>query len=410
LRAWAALGVITGVLGCGGGSPDPARIRITAPVADAALFGAVQVTATVDGGAAATVRFYVDAADASGLIGEVGDDGSGGFSVPWFSADAGNGAHQLIAIATVDGDTIEDAVAVTVANQTRAGAIPSTAVKQTPQTDAHPPVLEPAFTAMFEDCVPLPGPVNTAGAEDSPYITEDGQELYLFFTPDASVPPNLQLVDGVTGVYRSRRDGSGWGEPERVWLSYHDDPALDGCETVHGDDLWFCTARAGVQREIDIYVAHRDGDHWIDWASAGDRLNLELEVGELHVADGGDSIYYHSQRSGGQGGIDLWVTRLESGAWSDAENLTTVNGPYTDGWPWVSPDGQELWFTSGPAAPELWRSIDGGGGWQAPEKVVSPFAGEATFDADGNLYFTHHFWDDADNSIIEADIYFCQRK
>lgn len=54
-----------------------------------------------------------------------------------------------------------------------------------------------------------------------------------------------------------------------------------------------------MQRSIDIYVAHRDGDHWVDWASAGDRVNLDLEMGELHITDGGDTIYYHSERAGG---------------------------------------------------------------------------------------------------------------
>lgn len=66
-------------------------------------------------------------------------------------------------------------------------------------------------------------------------------------------------------------------------------------------------------------------------------------------------------------------------------NVTAVNTQYTDGWPWVSPDGQELWFTYGPAFPEIWRSVKSNGQWQTPEKVVGPFAGEPTFDADGNL-------------------------
>jgi len=62
------------------------------------------------------------------------------------------------------------------------------------------------------------------------------------------------------------------------------------------------------------------------------------------------------------------------------------------------------------AAPEIWRSIKVGDAWQAPEKVIAPFAGVPTFDTDGNLYFTHHFWDDATESIIEADIYVCPRR
>ncbi len=393
------------VFGCA--SPE---LHFDAPGDGDDLFGAVRLVATTSGGEAEQVSFYVDAVDASHLLASSVAGADGGYEAPWFTADTGDGVHTLIAAAEVDGSALEASIEVTVANPTRAQAIPAGAVKQTPDSDQHPPVLEAAFAAIFEPCAPLPGPVTTAGAEDSPFITADGLELYTFFTPDASVPVNLQLVDGVTGIYRSVLDGDSWTEPERVWLSYYDDPSLDGCVTVYGDDIWFCTVRAGVEREIDIYRARRDADHFVDWASAGSRLNLELGLGELELADGGDTIYYHSERAGGHGATDIWVTRREGGEWSDPDNLDAVNSEYPDGYPWVSPDGQELWFTRGPAAPEIWRSVKVGDAWQPPEKVVGPFAGEPTFDAAGNLYFTHHFWDDATDSLLEADVYLCPRK
>jgi len=400
-----ALGLVGFLAGCG--SPG---LEITAPTDGDTVFGAVRLAAAISSADGDTVAFYLDGTDVSQRLGDATGGQADGYSLTWFSTDTGNGAHTIYARADAGGESLEASIEIDVDNPTRAGAIPAGAVKMTPATDAHPPILEPAFTAVFEDCAPLGAPVSTAGAEDSPYITADGQELYTFFTPDASVPPQEQLFDRVTGIYRSVRDGAGWSEPERVWLSHHDDPALDGCETVFGDQLWFCTVRAGVEREIDIYVAHRDGEHWVGWESAGHRLNVELEVGELHVADAGNSIYYHSQRAGGAGDADIWVTHLEGGEWSDPVNVSAVNTEHTDGWPWVSADSQELWFTTGPAAPEIWRSVAVGGEWQAPEKVVGPFAGEPTFDEAGNLYFTHHFWDDATDSIIEADIYMCARK
>ena len=42
-------------------------------------------------------------------------------------------------------------------------------------------------------------------------------------------------------------------------------------------------------------------------------------------------------------------------------------------------------------------------GWQEPELILSQFAGEASLDRDGNLYFTHHFFHNGE--MIEADIY-----
>jgi len=87
---------------------------------------------------------------------------------------------------------------------TRASKIPSDAVKQTPDTDQHPPVLH---SFLWEDPVPVPGGVNTAGAEDSPFVSPDDHKFYFFFTPDVSVPAEKQLLDGVTSIWVSEKVG-----------------------------------------------------------------------------------------------------------------------------------------------------------------------------------------------------------
>lgn len=56
----------------------------------------------------------------------------------------------------------------------RYSALPAV-IKMTPSDDAWPPVIAPGWTQP----VPLERPVNTAGAEDSPVITPDGQTLYV---------------------------------------------------------------------------------------------------------------------------------------------------------------------------------------------------------------------------------------
>ena len=59
--------------------------------------------------------------------------------------------------------------------------------------------------------------------------------------------------------------------------------------------------------------------------------------------------------------------------------------------------------------PALFRSIrDKGGIWSQPELIISRFAGEATLDIKGNIYFTHHFY--KDTVMLDADIYVTYRK
>jgi len=62
----------------------------------------------------------------------------------------------------------------------RLAQIPEGAVKISPGMDEHPPQV---YSADYSEPVPLPGLVNIAGAEDSPFILPDGNSLYFFFTP-----------------------------------------------------------------------------------------------------------------------------------------------------------------------------------------------------------------------------------
>jgi len=133
----------------------------------------------------------------------------------------------------------------------------------------------------------------------------------------------------------------------------------------------------------------------------------EIQIQEVHLH--GDDLYFHSPRPGGSGDDDIWITTRSGAYWSDPVNVTAVNTASRDAYPYVSTDGNELWFTrTYLGSPGVFRSVKTGDAWGAPELIVSQFAGEPTLDDAGNLYFVHHFYEDGVK--IEADIYIARRK
>jgi len=285
---------------------------------------------------------------------------------------------------------------------TRYSKIPQEAVKMGPGGDPHPPVLH---SDLFSEPVPLPGPVNTAGAEDSPFILPDGNTLYFFFTPDVTVPPEKQLLDNVTGIWVSKRTAGGWTEPERVWLQEPGKLALDGAPFVEGDEMWFASAREGYTG-VHMFTAEMVNGSWTNWEYAGDLLNVQYEMGEMHRV--GDTIYFHSGRAGGKGGYDIWTTTLANGSWAEPVNVEEVNSVESDSLPWVNEDETEMFFTrTYLGTPGIFRSVKVNGTWSEPEMILSSFAGEPTLDDEGNLYFVHHYY--RDGEMVEADIYYCER-
>ena len=285
----------------------------------------------------------------------------------------------------------------------RQAALPEDIEKVTPSEDRFPPILH---SSEYEQPVPLTGSVNTSGGEDSPFILPDGETLYFFFTPDVRVPAEEQLFDGVTGIYVSQETNGVWEEAERVWLEPPDILSLDGAPTIQGDELWFASVREGVTG-MAMFTAEWIDGRWQNWQPVNSRLRDEIQVGEAHIY--GNDLYFHSYRVGGKGDMDIWMTTRNGETWSDPVNIEAVNTDAIEGWPCITPDGQELWFTrqhQGAAA--IFRSQWTGGGWGEPELILSQFAGEPAVDSAGNVYFAHHFFENGE--MIEADIYVAYKK
>jgi len=282
----------------------------------------------------------------------------------------------------------------------RQDTIPAGAVKRTPQTDIYPPILR---SDEWLAPVPMPGPVNTAGAEDSPFITPNGTWFFFFFTPDLNIPVQNQLGDKVTGIWWTKKTGGTWTEPERVVLGSMN--SLDGDEFVQNETMWFGSVRTGNLGEIDIYTAQYVDGKWKDVENSGQQLNVQIDIGAFCFTSDGNTMYY------GKGG-DIWKTTKSGSAWATPVKVPNLDVVSNKDQPFVSQDENELWFTGqsilNTPGPALFRSLKNGNNWNSPVEIVSRFAGEPNLDAQGNLYFVHHFVTQ-NISLIEADIYVAYR-
>ncbi|MHA1869960.1 MAG: hypothetical protein ACTSXF_03345, partial [Promethearchaeota archaeon] len=260
----------------------------------------------------------------------------------------------------------------------RSKAIPKDAVKITPDKDQHPPILNPIFSSIWENPVPMEGPINTAGLEDSPYITPDGKDFYFWFKPDPNKDIASCLNDGSTGIYRSHYNGSNWSEPERVFLGWD---ALDACPTFYNNQLWFCSIRNN--QNIQMYVADYNGtDFEIDSIKPITQvIGKDYHIGELHIIDNGTKIFFGSVASDGLH-CNISMTEKIGGVWQAPVPIDAINTQNnSENLPFVSSDGKELWFTRSPiqngslGPPDIYRSVWNGSEWGAPQKVVESLVG-----------------------------------
>jgi hypothetical protein len=282
---------------------------------------------------------------------------------------------------------------------TRNEKIPVSSVKILPQNDVAPPV---SLSSEYEQPVPVHGLVNTPGGEDSPFIMPDGKSLYIWFTPDVNLPAQVQVMDGVTGIYVSRLVAGAWQEPHRVMLQDPGKLAGDGCEFILDNLMWFCSAREGFAG-MHWFTAEFQNGTWQNWQIAD--FDPAFQVGEFHISSDGKDLYFGSDRPGGAGAGDLWVAHNLNGEWQEPVNITSINTSDGEGWPALNPSGDELWFGRNFG---IWRSKLVNAEWQPAELIISPLAGEPSIDVSGNVYFTHHFFENG--KMLEADIYVAFKK
>ena len=115
--------------------------------------------------------------------------------------------------------------------------------------------------------------------------------------------------------------------------------------------LVFASERPGGQGEADLWMTTRatTSEPWVEPQNLGSPVNTPDTDWCLSLSPDGCTLYYASQRSGGIGGSDIWVSMRATtdDAWGEPVNLgPAINHSGHDGTPFISEDGLELYFSS----------------------------------------------------------------
>jgi hypothetical protein len=119
--------------------------------------------------------------------------------------------------------------------------------------------------------------------------------------------------------------------------------------SADGLSLYFASNRGGGYGGYDLWMTTREttSDPWGEPVNLGPTVNTSSGEGTPRISADGLSLYFESSRGGGYGGWDLWMTTREtrSDPWGEPVNLgPTVNSPADEAASSISADGLELYF------------------------------------------------------------------
>ena len=142
-----------------------------------------------------------------------------------------------------------------------------------------------------------------------------------------------------------------FGDVRRLSDNVNDYGAGDGGPSVSSDGLalYFASNRADGAGGWDLYVATRsDPEHAFGQAASIDSVNGAGDDLAPSAADDGLTLYFASNRPEGAGETDLYVaTRLApQEPFAELVQLAAINSPARDDSPCLSEDGLSLYFAS----------------------------------------------------------------
>jgi Tol biopolymer transport system component len=186
-----------------------------------------------------------------------------------------------------------------------------------------------------------------------------------------------------TGAFAAAGDYGPWAQAVRVEAAGADPTfngsALDGCPFISRDGKTFYMAsnRPGGLGMIDIWVSTRASveDPWGPPVNAGAPVNSPQNDFCPTISRDGHLFYFVSNRPNGCGGDDIYATRLRPDGWDPVVNLgCDVNSSANEASPFPLPeagDGPVLYFSSTRTGDsDLYQSESHGGVFAAATPVA----------------------------------------
>jgi outer membrane protein OmpA-like peptidoglycan-associated protein/outer membrane protein assembly factor BamD (BamD/ComL family) len=198
----------------------------------------------------------------------------------------------------------------------------------------------------------LGGNINTRNPEYLPSLTADGKQL--IYTARLYGQEDFMMSTKKDGVWQKGFPLDGINTEQN-----------EGAQSISADGKFLvftaCNRKDGYG-SCDLYYSEIRDNQWTPPANIGTPINSRGWESQPSLSADGRAIYFTSNRKGGQGGRDIWVSyRQKDGKWGTPQNVgDIINSPYNDQSPFIHADNQTLYFMSdghpGMGGPDLFFS------------------------------------------------------
>ncbi|NOT01905.1 MAG: hypothetical protein HOP29_14925, partial [Phycisphaerales bacterium] len=250
----------------------------------------------------------------------------------------------------------------------------------------------PIRDILWQPAQPVGDLINTSQDDYEPRMSSDGQTLYFV---------RGKAGGGGADIYWATRTPEGWTEPAALSAvnSEHDD--LGPEPSRDGDAIYFYSDRPGGAGGYDVWRSQRDGDGWGAPVNLGPGVNSPFNDYGPALTPDGATLYFASNRPNGNDerpldpsawsatireehvhrDYDLYVAPISERGHGRAAPVAALNSRHNEGAAAVSAFGDFLYFASdrpgGLGGYDVYRSRQVRGLFGPPENLGGAINGAA---------------------------------
>ncbi|MEM8938209.1 MAG: OmpA family protein [Bacteroidota bacterium] len=154
----------------------------------------------------------------------------------------------------------------------------------------------------------------------------------------------------------------------------------EGAATISADGrtmIFTSCDRKDSYGSCDLYISRKVGDRWLGPRNLGSRVNTKYWESQPSLSADGKTLFFASNRPGGFGKRDLWVTYFRDNLWTNPSNLgEKVNSFKDETTPFIHFNNQTLFLSSnsypGMGGFDLFKVDKVDSLWTPPENLGYP--------------------------------------
>ncbi len=189
-------------------------------------------------------------------------------------------------------------------------------------------------------------PVKLKTQKLGPEINTDYSEFNALKSGDGNTLVFVRGLKFYDAIFYSIKEEGGWSKP----ININQDVVSDGDyypTSLNHDGTKMLLVRE-VDLNSDIYISYLKEGAWTPAKKLQGKVNTQVQETFASFGTSDNIIYFASDRQGGKGGKDIFVSKKETGeVWGKPKNLgKVINSPMDEETPVVCKDGKTLFFSS----------------------------------------------------------------